>query len=53
MSRFRIGRFRDRASYKSSEVVGLFILSLFGWMLFWGLVVAIDFILTRVFHIGT
>jgi hypothetical protein len=27
MSRARIFRFRDRASYKSSEVVGLFVVS--------------------------
>ncbi|GIW88457.1 MAG: hypothetical protein KatS3mg108_2781 [Isosphaeraceae bacterium] len=54
--RYRFGRFRDRGSYKSSEVMALFILSIFGWISFFLLCMAIgmaiDMILTRVFHIG-
>jgi hypothetical protein len=55
--RYRFGRFRDRGSYKSSEVMALFIISVIGWITFFLLCMAIgmgiDFILTRVFRIGT
>lgn len=54
--RYRFGRFRDRGSYKSSEVMALFIISVIGWITFFLLCMAIgmgiDFILTRVFRIG-
>jgi hypothetical protein len=45
MFRVRITQFRDRASYKSSEVIALFIVSIFGGMLFCGLCVVIDFLI--------
>ena len=53
MGRSRLGRYRDRQSYKASEVVGLFILSLFGGMLIFGLFVLVDWLLQRLFGLGT
>jgi hypothetical protein len=47
--RSRLFRFRDRASYKSSEVLGLFIISIFLGMFVYGLMWAIDQLVTRVF----
>ena len=46
MGRARRFRFRDRASFKPSEVIGLFLISLFGWMLFFLLVMALDHLLS-------
>jgi hypothetical protein len=46
MARARLFRFRDRASFKPSEVVGLFLISLFGWMLFFVLVMTLDRLLS-------
>lgn len=45
-------RTRGRQSYKASEVIGLFILSIIGGMLVCGLAVAIDFVLQTVFGLG-
>jgi hypothetical protein len=44
MPRFRLSRFRDRASYKSSEVIGLFIISLFAGAVFCGLCMVVDYL---------
>ncbi|MBX6312113.1 MAG: hypothetical protein IRY99_04220 [Isosphaeraceae bacterium] len=48
----RIGRFKDRASYKPSEVVGLFVISLFGGMLFFLICVLVDHLLGQFFGSG-
>jgi hypothetical protein len=53
MSRGRLSRFRDRGSYKSSEVAALFVLSLFAGALFYLLCVLVDWVLQTVFGIGT
>lgn len=45
-------RTRGRQSYKASEVVGLFVLSIVGGMLVSGLAVAIDFVFRNVFGLG-
>ncbi len=45
----RIYRFRDRQSYKPSELLGLFILSLFGGMFVFGLIMAINTLVERIF----
>jgi hypothetical protein len=45
-------RFRDRGSYKSSEVVGLFIISIMGGMLFCGICFALDYLLSKVLHVS-
>ncbi len=45
----RLSKYRDRASYKSSEVVGLFVVSLFLGMLFFLICVAIDYAFQLVF----
>jgi hypothetical protein len=47
--RSRLFRFRDRASYKSSEVLGLFVVSIFLGMFVYGVMMAIDFALTQLF----
>ncbi len=56
MHRYRLGRSRDHGSYKSSEVMGLFIISIIGWSLFFGLCMSIGFIidqvLSRLFRVG-
>ena len=44
-----IYRFRDRGSYKPSEVLGLFVLSLFGGMLLFGLCVLANSLMDRIF----
>jgi hypothetical protein len=49
MSRVRFFRFRDRASYKPSEVLGLFVVSLFGGMILFGICVLVDQVLSQVF----
>ena len=49
MSRARIFRFRDRASYKSSEVVGLFIVSVILGGVFCLTCAAVDFITSTFF----
>ena len=41
-SRGRLFRHRDRASYKASEVLGLYIISMGLGMIFFGLCMAID-----------
>ncbi len=45
----RISRFGDRQSYKPSEVVGLFVLSLFGGMIVFGICMLINSLLERIF----
>jgi hypothetical protein len=52
MFRVRVTRFRDRASYKSSEVIALFIVSLFAGGIFCGLCALADFITARFFSHG-
>jgi hypothetical protein len=42
----------DRRSYKSSEVVSLFILSVIAGMIFCGICAAVDFLLTHVLRIS-
>ncbi len=51
-SRGRFFRTRDRQSYKASEVVGLFVLSIIGGMILSGVAIAIDFLLKRFFGTG-
>lgn len=47
----RLLRFRDRSSYKSSEVVALFVISIFAGMIFCGICAAIDYVLnTLILH---
>jgi hypothetical protein len=47
----RLLRFRDRGSYKSSEVVALFLVSLFAGMIFCGMCAAIDYAInTLILH---
>lgn len=41
-SRGRFFKYRDRASYKISEVLGLFIISMGLGMIFFGICVALD-----------
>lgn len=48
-SRGRFFRFRDRRSYKASEVIGLFILSIIGGMILSGVAIAIDFVFRTLF----
>jgi len=50
--RSRFFRFRDRASYKSSEVIGLFLISIFAGMFFYGLCMLVDFLLRSLFGYG-
>jgi hypothetical protein len=52
MSGGRYVRFRDRGSYRSSEVVGLFIISIMGGMLFCCICFAIDYFLSKVLHVS-
>lgn len=47
--RSRFTRFRDRASYKPSEVLGLFVISLFFGMFVFLIMMAVDHMLTRFF----
>lgn len=49
MFRVRISRFGDRASFKSSEVVSLFIIAMFAGMVFAGLCWLGDFFVARFF----
>jgi hypothetical protein len=49
--RSRLFRFRDRGSYKTSEVLGLFIVSLFLGMLFFLVCMAVDYALGLLFGI--
>lgn len=53
MGRSRLFRFRDRGSYKSSEVVALFLLSLFGGAIMFLLCMVVDWFLRTFFGIGT
>lgn len=48
MRRGAFFRFRDRSSYKPSEVVGLFVISLFGGMLIFGVCMLISSIVDRI-----
>lgn len=50
MARSRLFRFRDRASYKSSEVLALFLLSIFLGMLFYGLCWLVDWVWSLLFY---
>lgn len=47
--RGRFLKYRDRASYKSSEVIGLFIISMGLGMIFFGICMAIDYVFTSFF----
>jgi hypothetical protein len=47
--RSRMFRFQDRASYKTSEVLGLFVISIFLGMIFFGICAAIDYALHVLF----
>ncbi len=47
--RSRLFRFRDRASYKSSEVIGLFLISIFAGMIFFGICAALNALYERLF----
>ena len=49
MRRGSLYRFRDRQSYKPSEVVGLFVLSLFGGMFVFGICMLVDSLIQRIF----
>jgi hypothetical protein len=49
MARSRLFRFRDRASYKPSEVLGLFIISVFLTMIICGLCMLIDHAVRQLF----
>jgi hypothetical protein len=47
--RSRLFRFRDRASYKPSEVLGLFVISIFLGMFVFLLMMAVDHVLSKLF----
>jgi hypothetical protein len=47
MANSRLFRFRDRSSYKPSEVVGLFVISLIGGALICLTCVALDSLINR------
>jgi hypothetical protein len=47
--RSKFFRHSDRASYKSSEVVGLFVISLFLGMITFGVCMAIDYGIRQLF----
>jgi hypothetical protein len=47
--RSRFFRFRDRASYRTSEVLALFVIGLFGGALFFGFLVVMDFVFRKLF----
>jgi hypothetical protein len=49
MRRSRLFRFRDRASYKSSEVLALFVMSIFLGMLVYVICLALSWIFERIF----
>ena len=49
MRRGGYSRFQDRQSYKPSEVLGLFVLSLFFGMGVFGLCMALSVLLDRIF----
>jgi hypothetical protein len=50
--RGRLFRFKDRASYKTSEVLGLFVISIFLGMAFFGVCLVVDYALQTLFGIG-
>jgi hypothetical protein len=52
MPRGQLFRGWGRRSYKASEVVGLFVLSIFAGMIISGVAVAIDFLLRTFFGRG-
>ena len=49
MARSRLFRFSDRHSYKPSEVVGLFLVSLFLGMFVYAICVAANFLVDSIF----
>ncbi len=49
MARGRISRFSDRQSYKPSEVLGLFVISLFVGMFIFGICMLVNELLERLF----
>lgn len=49
MGRGRLYRFGDRHSYKPSEVLGLFVVSLFGGMFVFGICMLVNSLLERFF----
>jgi hypothetical protein len=50
--RSKFFRYSERASYKSSEVVALFVLSLFLGMVTFGICMAIDYAIRQLFYGG-
>jgi hypothetical protein len=48
--RSKFFRYSDRASYKTSEVVGLFVISLFLGMLTFGICMAIDYAVRQLYR---
>lgn len=48
----RFVRFRDRRSYKASEVAALFLLSLIGGMVFCLIAATVDYLLRNFFGTG-
>lgn len=49
MRRGAFTRFGDRHSYKPSEVVGLFVISIFGGMFVFGICMLVNIMLERIF----
>lgn len=49
MRRAGYSRFSDRQSYKPSEVVGLFIFSMLGGMIIFGICMLVNLLLERIF----
>lgn len=49
MRRGRITRFGDRQSYKPSEILGLFVISLFLGMFVFGVCILVNHLLERLF----
>lgn len=50
--RSKFFRYSDRASYKTSEVVGLFIISLFLGMITFGICMAIDYAVRQLYRMS-
>jgi len=45
----RLSRFGDRQSYKPSEVVGLFVISIFGGMFVFAICMAVNILIESIF----
>lgn len=48
MSRGKFFRFRDRGSYKASEVLALFVISLIGGMFLFAICAAVDYLIRHI-----